>query len=153
MAGLKSVPYHRSPALPSAPRARRDGFLTIGVDFHGVLCEHPEGSKGLTEAAWPEVPGAIEWLKEVSETFNVHIVSARFSRDGQEGADAVSAARAWLIDRGVPSLWMTPVNGMPRIWLTPFKPACLLWVDDRGFQFRGRFPSAEEIRAFRPWNR
>lgn len=132
---------------------RRDGYLAIAVDFHGVIVAHPEGAKGATEQDWPEVPGAVAWLLAITERFNVHLVSARFSRPGRGGADAVAAARQWLAAHGVPTLWMTPVNGIPRIWLTPFKPACVLWIDDRAYCFRGTFPTEEEIAAFRPWNR
>ncbi len=147
----RKVPTYQSPAEKWSERA---SFLTIGVDFHGVLVEHPEGSKGATSPDWPEVPGAIEWLRGISGRYNVHVVSARFARSGNEGADAIAAARQWLSARGIPLPWMLPVNGaMPRIWLTPFKPPCVLWIDDRGWTFRGVFPSAEEIAAFRPWNR
>ena len=136
--------------VPSFARGSR---LIVGVDFHGVICEHPEGSKGLTSADWPEVPGAIEWLKLISEEFDVHLVSARFGRPGREGSDAISLARQWLSLRGIPSVWTMVIEGPARIWLTPFKPPCLLWIDDRGFCFRGVFPSRDEIMNFRPWNR
>jgi hypothetical protein len=145
-----AVPTHYSEAYKAV---RRDSLLTVGVDFHGVICEHPEGSKGITEMTWPEVPGAIDWLKDVTDRFNVHVVSARFSRPGREGAVAIAAARSWLAYRGIPMAWMASPYGMPRILLTPFKPACVLWVDDRAFCFRGQFPLVEEIEGFKPWNR
>lgn len=147
---MRSVPTHRSEGEQAA---RRDGFLIIGVDFHGVIVDHPPQSRGLTEPRWPEVPGAIDWLQVVTERFNVHLISARFSRSGREGAEAVRAAKDWLVQHGIPLLWMTPVLGQPRIWLTPFKPACSLWIDDRAWCFRGAFPTVEEIESFRPWNR
>lgn len=130
------------------------GRLIVAVDLHGVICDHPPAGKGATEPDWPEVPGAVEWLLSTSARYDVHVVSARFSRGGQEGAEALAAARAWLIAHGVPSAWMLPIGGrMPRIWLSAHKPPCLLWVDDRGFCFRGAFPSVEQIESFRPWNR
>ncbi len=134
-------------------KVSRESFLIIGVDFHGVICDHPEKSKGLTEPDWPAVPGAIDWLKSITERFDVHLVSARFSRPGREGADAISKARHWLSLRGIPPIWTMTIEGPARIWLTPFKPPCSLWIDDRAWCFRGTFPTADEIDSFRPWNR
>lgn len=135
---------------PETPvRAR---FLTIGVDFHGVICMHPEGEQGRTDMAWPAVPGAIEWLKGITETYNVHIVSARFS-PFRGARPAMEAAANWLVAQGIPRNWFVALDGPPRIVLSPYKPACSLWIDDRAFCFAGTFPTAEEIGAFRPWNR
>jgi|SRR5947209_6291582 len=129
--------------------------LTVAVDLHGVLCAHPEGSKGATEPDWPEVPGAIDWLKALSARFAVVVVSARFARPGREGAEALAAARYWLWRRGVPMAWMLPgERGEPaRITLAAFKPPCHLWIDDRAWTFDGRFPTDAEIDSFKPWNR
>lgn len=125
----------------------------VAVDFHGVICEHPEGSKGLTEPGWPEVPGAIEWLGSITPRYAVHLVSARFSRPGIMGRDAMLAARGWLVGHGIPMAWMVSSAGEARITFAATKPVCVLWVDDRAFCFRGTFPTADEIESFRPWNR
>lgn len=127
--------------------------LRVAVDLHGVVIEHPEGSRGITEFGWPEVPGAIEWLGAISEVYDVHLVSARFSRPGREGVMGMQAARDWLASRGVPWGWLSSAGGPTRLTFTPYKPACSLWIDDRAFLFEGRFPDAAEIGAFRPWNR
>lgn len=140
----RSIPSHRSPAAP---------LLTIAVDFHGVICDHPEGAAGLTSLDWPEVPGAVEWLRRISEKYRVVIVSARFGRPGGEGSHAVGMAMTWLSQRGIPTEWMLPGERPPKILLTPSKPACVLWIDDRAWRFDGVFPSAEDIASFRPWNR
>lgn len=127
----------------------------VAVDFHGVICAHPEGSRGLTEPEWPEVPGAIEWLKAAAARWRIVIVSARFSRPGIEGANALSLARHWLKLRGVPIDWMIPgEDGEPqRIAFSAYKPPCHLWIDDRAWAFAGRFPTDAEIESFKPWNR
>jgi len=33
------------------------------------------------------------------------------------------------------------------------KPAALVTIDDRAIQFDGRWPSIDEIKAFKPWNK
>ena len=122
--------------------------LILAADFNGVIHDH-QGKAGFCEAGSPEIPGAITWLKEISETYDVFLVSASFSK-----APFVVAARAWLEAKGVPRPWLTPVPvGRSRITLTPFKPACVMFIDDRGFQFVGTFPTLEAIQAFKPWNR
>jgi hypothetical protein len=129
--------------------------LTIGVDFHGVIVDHPAGSHGATELHWPEVPGALEWLRTISERFDVVLVSARFARPEPEGKAGITAAMQWLQMHGAPTHWFyaDDEGGPPRVRLTGLKPACVLWIDDRGYCFRGRFPSARDVEAFTPWNR
>lgn len=148
----RAFPTHYSgPKLSAMP----ESSLTIAVDFHGVIVAHPEGSQGATQLDWPEVPGAIAWLKRISERYFVHIISARFGRPHPEGDHARAMAMTWLSQHGIPSDWMMPSerSPSPRIWLTAVKPACILWVDDRGWRFDGTFPTVEQIQDFRPWNR
>ena len=130
------------------PFAGRNGEI-IAVDFNGVIHDHRDGQKGFCDADSPEIPGAIEWLKEISESFDVFLVSASFSR-----APYILAAKQWLNAHGVPLAWMASVAiGRSRITLTPFKPCCTIFLDDRAMTFRGTFPTKEFIKGFRPWNR
>jgi len=123
--------------------------LTIGVDFNGVIHDHRDGARGFAEAGSPEIPGAIDWLRAISEEFAVVLVSASFAR-----SPSVHAARSWLESKGIPRAWTSPVLvGMPRIAMSPFKPACVMFIDDRAFHFCGQFPTVDEIRSFKPWNR
>lgn len=123
--------------------------LIVAVDFNGVIHDHPPGFKGKCEPGSPAIPGAIAWLKEIAEEYDVFLVSASFSR-----ADFITAAKAWLEATGIPRPWMMPVlTGRSKLTLTPFKPPCQIFVDDRGFCFQGEFPSVSEIKAFKPWNR
>ncbi len=123
--------------------------LIVAADFNGVVHDHRESQKGFCEPGSPEIPGAVQWLKDLSEEFDVFLVSASFER-----SQYITAAKAWLAARGVPTPWMAPMLvGRSRITLTPFKPPCLMFVDDRGFHFRGEFPTIAEIKSFKPWNR
>lgn len=123
--------------------------LRVAVDFNGVVHDHTDGAMGFCGLRSPEVPGAVQWLKDISEELDVFLISASFVRQ-----PAIEAAKAWLQSRGIPREWMMPANSeQPRITITPWKAPCLMFIDDRGFQFRGEFPSLEQIKAFRPWNR
>jgi hypothetical protein len=123
--------------------------LIVACDFNGVIHDHRDGPKDKVDPASPAIPGAIDWLKAVSEELDVFLVSASFAK-----SPYVTSARAWLTAQGIPADWTTPVVvGRSRITLTPFKPPCLLFIDDRGFCFRGEFPEVEDIKRFVPWNR
>lgn len=43
--------------------------------------------------------------------------------------------------------------GFPPVPIAEEKPAAQLYVDDRGFRFAGRWPTAYEAKSWRPWNR
>src|SRR5258708_3047090 len=99
--------------------------LIVAVDFNGVIHDHKESQKGFCEPDSPEIPGAVEWLKSISDWWDVFLVSASFER-----SQYVTAAKAWLEARGMPRPWMAPmIVGRPRFTLTPFKPPCLMFVD------------------------
>lgn len=129
--------------------------LTIAVDFNGVIHDHDVGSKGAIELGSPEIPGAIDWLKEVSDSFNVALQSARFGLPGPAGPSCIQSAKRWLIAKGIPPSWVShdPDTVCRRIHLTDRKVKYHVLLDDRAITFRGRFPSAEDLMAFKPWNR
>jgi hypothetical protein len=123
--------------------------LIVAVDFNGVIHDHRDGVRGMCLPSDAEIFGAIEWLRQISGEFDVFLVSASFG-----DSRFIVAAKAWLEVKGIPRQWMVPaLAGRSRITLTPFKPVCLMFVDDRGFCFRGEFPTADEIKSFKPWNR
>ena len=56
-----------------------------------------------------------------------------------------AAVRAWLVAAG----W----EFGRFVTVTAEKPPALIYLDDRGWRFDGRFPSKDEIHAARPWNK
>src|SRR5262249_37850198 len=129
-------------------------MLTVGVDFHGVICDRPPGYKGFTQPEWPAIPGAIDWLLALVEAYDGDLVSARFDWAWPAGAAAMRAAARWLVDRGLPQKLLVMRRGdRPPIKLTPCKPVCILYIDDRAYCFRGKFPTVQEIGDFKIWNR
>jgi 5'(3')-deoxyribonucleotidase len=116
-----------------------DKKLNISVDFDGVL--HQYISKWTNEftIADPPYPGAIEWLRSLLGAFNVYIFSMRCAR--KEG---ITAMRFWLSGYGITNEELIQIN------FSSEKVKAHLYIDDRAFCFKGTFPTAEEISAFKP---
>jgi hypothetical protein len=55
--------------------------------------------------------------------------------------------KAWLLLHG-----MNPEKA-DRLLFPLHKPKATLYIDDRGWQFNGTFPTLDEIEVFLPWNR
>ncbi|UJR82040.1 Hypothetical protein I5071_41050 [Sandaracinus amylolyticus] len=120
-------------------KTRRD---TVCVDFDGVLHSYTSGWKGGTVIPDPPVPGAIEWLTKLYESFEIAILSTRTREPG-----AADAMREWLRAYGLaPEL-------VDRISFPRSKPPARVYIDDRGWRFEGTFPKIEEIERFEPWNK
>ncbi|MCB9598345.1 MAG: SHOCT domain-containing protein [Sandaracinaceae bacterium] len=121
---------------PGAPRARP----LLSVDFDGVLHSYASGWKGATTIPDPPVEGAIAWLVSVDERFDLAIVSVRNAHPG-----APEAMRGWLRAHGLPG------RVLDRIAFPAGHVDAALHLDDRAHRFEGRFPSADELGALRPW--
>lgn len=122
----------------------------ICVDFDGVLHSYTSGWKGADVISDPPVPGAMEWLVEMthSDELDIHIYS---SRSGQIGG--IAAMQAYLIRHISEDVeWARLVVLNIIKWPTE-KPPAHLSIDDRGFCFVGKFPSKEEMLSFKPWNK
>lgn len=120
---------------------------TICVDFDGVIHSYVSGWKGVDVIPDDPVPGAIRWLWEMSEQFKVSIFSSRSSNlaGNRMMRTAIEVwALAELSTQQAHSL-------MDRLQFPTEKPPAVLYVDDRGFQFRGEFPTVEYINNFLPW--
>jgi hypothetical protein len=115
--------------------------LTVAVDFDGVI--HSYTSPWVAAAVIPDPPveGAIEWLNQIRQTYEVVIFTTR--GESYEGATAV---REWLIEHGLE-------DGDGQVVVTAVKPKALIYIDDRAWRFEGTFPTADEIHTARPWNK
>ena len=119
-----------------SPRRRE----TVCVDFDGVIHSYRSGWLGGTVIPDPPVPGAIDWLTQIAERYEIAILSTRTAEAG-----AVDAMREYLRAHGLaPAI-------VERIHFARSKPPARIYVDDRGWRFEGTFPSLDEIRSFRPW--
>lgn len=122
---------------------------TIAVDFDGVLHSYISPWVNAHTISDPPVPGAMEWLNEISLKFDVVIFTTRGKT--WRGRRAV---RRWLWDHGYSfHLGFSP----PKNWtdldvtVTATKPPALIYLDDRAWRFAGTFPTPDEIHRARPW--
>jgi hypothetical protein len=112
---------------------------TVAVDFDGVI--HSYTSPWINEFTIPDPPvaGAIDWLNEIADDFDVAILTTRGKT--MEGRVAVGE---WL-----------DAHGFTRYReVTATKIAALIYLDDRALRFDGKnFPRAHEVHQLRPWNK
>lgn len=118
------------------------------LDFDGVLHSYTSGWKGAACIPDPPVPGAMAFLVEAVERFQVAVFSSRSSQ--QFG---VQAMWDWLRDRLAEHLncRMAAADLVKRIDFPLSKPAAFVTLDDRAINFAGTFPPIESLKAFRPW--
>lgn len=124
------------------------------LDFDGVIHSYTSGWKGADVIPDPPVPGALLFMYEALDHFNVQVFSSRSNQPG--GIAAMQDwLRHWAID-GMADGWF---EGDPMLgWLNQIgwpteKPPALVTIDDRAITFTGEWPSMETLRDFRPWNK
>lgn len=117
--------------------------LSVCVDFDGVIHKYdtePEVHNSCEILDGP-VDGAFDWLREVVKKYHVIIFSARFNDPGSD-----YAVCKWFIKHGLEFSVLDQLDFYA-------KPKAKLYIDDRGFQFSGHFPSLESIEDFKAWNK
>jgi hypothetical protein len=136
---------------------------TLAVDFDGVLHAYDSGWQGADVVADGPVPGAMQWLSDVSGRFDVCIYSSRSKEKG--GVDAMrNAIIRWMTDEIATSGEYRAdqyANRAAREFVALHlrfptqKPAAFLTIDDRAICFQGSFEQLdpETLLAFKPWNK
>lgn len=148
------------------------------LDFDGVIHSYTSGWKGARNIPDAPVPGALQFIVEALDHFEVHIFSSRsnyiFGR---------AAMKAWLRkhlialseedDSNLPDWWLDVIRDrfletyepyrmvsrdavsgiIKRIKWPTHKPPALLTIDDRAVTFSGTWPKLAEIKSFKPWNK
>jgi len=149
--------------MNDAPQAQtRKPILCL--DFDGVLHSYRSGWKGADIVTDEPTPGAISFLIEAIDHFDVQIFSSRSNQPGGIAAmqtwfdfwldDYVDHARvAGVVD-------VNPIrescNRMRRQVTFPMeKPAAMITIDDRALTFQGDWSvfTMERLKAFKPWNK
>jgi hypothetical protein len=144
------------------------------LDFDGVLHSYKSGWKGARNIPDPPVDGAIEWLVNLvkSGEWQVCIYSSRSRYWGGR-----RAMKRWirqhfelLVTKDTPDCvsfvcqtafadpWAEEVEYAAKrlvraIKFPLMKPAAFLQVDDRCICFDGNFPTSENMKQFKPWNK
>ena len=120
------------------------------LDFDGVIHWYRKGWSGADVITDEPTPGAIEALREYVKHFTVHIYSGRSST--KEGRDAMMIAitrwhKGYCDKHGIVEPSIVFLLRFPQT-----KPGAMVYMDDRGFRFEGKFPSPDELKAlFKTW--
>jgi hypothetical protein len=115
----------------------------ICLDFDGVIHSYTSPWKDVDVIPDPPVPGAFDAIQEYLEAnYRVAIYSSRSYRP-----EGVQAMMRWFVAHGL------RVELLDHLEFPCYKPAAQLYIDDRGYHFKGVFPSVEFIQLFRPWNK
>lgn len=143
-----------------SPEAVYEKKYSIAVDFDGVLHQYINGWVDPWTINDPPMPGAFDWLTQMVERFNVYIYSARFTihtgpgsfgggnKNWLEVLKAIAEVKAWMLKHGLPQ----EIIDRLYFWHHHGKPTALVYIDDRGYRFKGHFPSVKEIHQdLRPW--
>ncbi len=121
--------------------------LILCLDFDGVLHSYVSGWKGAAVIPDPPVPGAMRFIAEALNHFDVHVFS---TRSGQEGG--LEAMRSWLHGWLCAEFQGDGNDIFDALKFPLEKPAAFITIDDRALTFDGAWPSMETLRNFRPWN-
>jgi len=124
--------------------SKTDQPRTLCVDFDGVIHSYNSPWTGATQIPDAPVKGAFEWLESMVQYFTVAIFSSRSKESG-----GINAMIEWLTRHGLPPHVMT------KLCFPTEKPAAVLYIDDRAWQFHGpgTMPTKADIEGFKPWNR
>lgn len=117
------------------------------LDFDGVIHSYTSGWRGATTVADKPVPGIVEFLHEATDEFEIYIFS---SRSNQEGG--IKAMKTWLEIVIVETFGMLPSWFYLIKWPIE-KPPAFVTIDDRAITFTGEWPSIEDLKNFKPWNK
>jgi len=115
----------------------------VVLDFDGVV--HQAITPWTTPEVIPDPPVdyAFKAIEEyVQGGYRVSIHSGRSVK-----IEARRAMMEWFLKQG-----MSP-QLLEHLDFPDHKPNADLYIDDKGFQFRGTFPTVEYIDSYRPWNR
>lgn len=116
----------------------------IYVDFDGVINSYKTkfDSSNIFNLPDPPVPGAIEWLSELVQKFHVVIFTCRMLQPESE-----AAIHNWLYKHGMPN------HLVDHLAFSCIKRGAEAYIDDRGINFSGKYPTIEELDKFTSWTK
>lgn len=120
------------------------------LDFDGVIHPYSSGWKGAHVVPDPPVPGAMAFLCEAVERFQVAIYSSRSGKP-----DGIRAMQNW-VRKNLEEHTQSHEEAFRVYKLIQWpieKPPALVTIDDRAITFTGTWPSLDELAAFQPWNK
>lgn len=143
------------------------------LDFDGVIHSYSSRWQGAAIIPDPPVPGALEFIREAVEVFDVQIFSSRSHQWGGKRAmkrwlrehyremfwqsqaiqDAAGNPASWTHADIDDDAWDWGAHIVQRIGFPWFKPPAMVTLDDRALTFTGTWPALADLRAFKPWNK
>lgn len=115
----------------------------ISLDFDGVIHAHVSPFTHPDVIADDPVEGALDFIRHaINEGWTVHIHTARANDPRAE-----PAIIAWLLRHGLEHWY---IDQMP---ISAQKRSALIYIDDRGWRFEGKFPTLEQIESLTQWNK
>lgn len=116
---------------------------SIGLDFDGVIHEYDHHWVGAQFITGKPVPGAIDFLRNLSkdECFEIYILSSRSNNPEFE-----PALKEWLHNNGLEYEYISDIKVVAN------KPPLWIYIDDRAMKFTGIFPSMKELIDFTSWD-
>lgn len=123
----------------------------ISVDFDGTIHSYTTGWKGADIVSDPPIPGAMQFLTDACEMFEVNIHSSRSGKPG-----GIMAMYEYIREH-LHRYWVDdPARAdrvLSQIKFPVDKPAAHVILDDRAIPFNGTYPDLDELAAFKPWNK
>lgn len=135
------------------------------LDFDGVIHSYTSGWKGADVIPDPPVPGAMKFLRDASQHFDVQIFSSRSHQAGGVQAMAdyiVKHMAAWMLDedaRGDLSSRRADISAEEflanELSFPLEKPPAMVTIDDRALTFSGNWADydPQDLLNFKPWNK
>ena len=123
------------------------------LDFDGVLHSYTSAWERSDRIPDPPVFGAMVFLEQAVEHFDVQILSSR-SRE-MSGIDAMCRWLETYLREHYDGDDVSAGKVISRIKFPIMKPAAFLTIDDRALCFDGNWPALkpEELLKFKPWNK
>jgi hypothetical protein len=121
------------------------------LDFDGVIHSYTSGWQGADVVSDVPVDGAMLFIWNISDHFQINIFSSRSNQSG-----GIHAMKSWLT-RHFRDFWSADRTHcddiLAEIKWPKEKPAAFITIDDRALTFDGVWPSIDSLKAFKPWNK
>ena len=123
----------------------------VVLDFDGVIHSYTSKFRFPFVIPDPPVDGAMEQIHENADKLTIRILSTRNSNDR-----GLEAMKKWILKWGLEKCgddFNKTINKIKFVDPTKGKPKAQLYIDDRGFHFKGKFPTLEYVENFKAWNK
>lgn len=127
------------------------GKPILCLDFDGVIHSYASGWTFADDVPDAPVEGAMRFIWDAAEDFEIAIFSSRSHQPGGK-----RAMQKWL-SHHFREYWAADRTHcddvLAEIRWPDEKPAAFVTIDDRAICFDGTWPDPKELRGFRPWNK